>query len=109
MNQAECCIKGEESNMEKQSRDAKERPTSRQEGPRPRKEHHKYSAHDTPIARLNRRPYDNTPKVYMSLNTKREDILREVSHLDLLPIPSRQGWSVRQWEKMKAHGALTIE
>lgn len=88
MNKAECYIKGEESNMDKISRDAKEKVQPRHEGSGPRKDHHKHGSRDRSTIKPSRRPYDKFVEIFTPLNSKFTNIMHEVYHLKLIPEPN---------------------
>ena len=71
----ECYIKGEESNLEKISRDAKEKVLTKEEGVGHRKEYFKPRPRDWPVARSSRRPFKKE-KEYTPLNARHGDILK---------------------------------
>lgn len=85
MNIAACYIKGEERNIEKRSRDAKEKVQPRRDGLRSRKDHHKHGSRDISAMKPSQRPYDNFTERFTPVNSKRAGILREVYHLKLIP------------------------
>src|ERR1043165_9641898 len=91
---AECYVKGEESNMEKRARDSKDKGSGRDERARPR---------DAPTTRERARDrrWPSRPRAafgsketFTPLNTRREDILRDINHLKLLTPPYSSRWTV---------------
>lgn len=81
---AKCYIKGEESNIEKISRYAKEKVRTKEEGIRHMKEYFKSGPRDRQITRPSRRSFEKELD-YTPLDARRKNILKEVYHLKLLP------------------------
>ncbi|XP_050895535.1 uncharacterized protein LOC127102173 [Lathyrus oleraceus] len=81
-------IEWEESNMEKRYRDAKEKIRAKKEGVGHNKEYFRTKLWDYITMRPSQRPIDKVAE-YTPLNSRREDILREVYNLKLLPISGR--------------------
>ena len=99
---AECYIKGEESNQEKRIRDGTEKTRGKEEAPSRRKEHSRTTARE----RHAPRPYRSSAysdEYLTPLNKRREDILKEMAHMNLIREPFRhKGINIVMGKKMKA-------
>lgn len=71
--------------MEKISWDAKQKIWAREKGSGHKKEYSKPGPRDRPTTRPSWRPFEKEQE-YTPLNSRHEDILREVYHLKFLPL-----------------------